>query len=220
MIDGLSGSSRWWGRNTRALAEHFTVYVVDLFGFGESRGGQRFLLGEAAGYLVAWMDHSASPHLVWPFDGRPDRRDLAADAPGAGRPAGPGRRRRHPARAPPSAPSPQPGRRSARTAELLPVRAADAARAGPVTIPRAAREVLAATSAEASAIRAPTLVIWGEHDRCSAGPQRRSSAAAPGRALARPRGAGHNPMWDRPAALNRAVLDFIPNHPRAEASAR
>jgi pimeloyl-ACP methyl ester carboxylesterase len=55
LIHGLGGSSRCWARNVPALARSCRVHVPDLLGFGRSRG-QRFVLREAAGLLVRWMD--------------------------------------------------------------------------------------------------------------------------------------------------------------------
>ncbi len=56
LVHGLAGSGRWWRHNLRALTRRFTVYIVDLVGFGSS-GHQEFLLDAASGYLVRWMDH-------------------------------------------------------------------------------------------------------------------------------------------------------------------
>ncbi|MCB0086122.1 MAG: alpha/beta fold hydrolase, partial [Caldilineaceae bacterium] len=47
LVHGLGGSHRWWRKNLDALAAHFTVYTVDLIGFGKSRDGQRFVLDQA-----------------------------------------------------------------------------------------------------------------------------------------------------------------------------
>src|SRR5688572_662620 len=56
LVHGLSGSSRWWWRTIGALTPYRRVYVVDLIGFGASRAGPPFVLAEAAGYLLRWMD--------------------------------------------------------------------------------------------------------------------------------------------------------------------
>src|SRR5918992_1428287 len=55
LVHGLGGSTRWWARNVPALARSCRMYVLDLLGFGRSRG-QRFVLRDAAGLLVHWMD--------------------------------------------------------------------------------------------------------------------------------------------------------------------
>src|SRR5258705_13688203 len=57
LVHGLSGSGRWWRRNTGALTPHRRVYVVDLIGFGASRARHPFALTEAASYLIRWLDH-------------------------------------------------------------------------------------------------------------------------------------------------------------------
>lgn len=60
------------------------------------------------------------------------------------------------------------------------------------------------------AIAAPTLVIWGEHDRiCNPRIGREIAAAVPGARLVIVRGAGHNPMWEKAATFDREVLEFL-----------
>jgi pimeloyl-ACP methyl ester carboxylesterase len=59
-------------------------------------------------------------------------------------------------------------------------------------------------------IVAPTLIIWGERDRLvppEVGEQLRS--VVPNAELGTIRGAGHLPMWERPAEFNRLVLEFL-----------
>lgn len=67
LVHGLSGSTRWWARNTAALATEYQVYLVDLPGFGAMRRlRRRFVLAEAASWLSAWMEAVGlqSAHLV------------------------------------------------------------------------------------------------------------------------------------------------------------
>ncbi|NJN19512.1 MAG: alpha/beta fold hydrolase [Oscillochloris sp.] len=94
---------------------------------------------------------------------------------------------------------------------FLPVLLVDSLRAGPRTMISAIRQILNADiSLRLGAIQAPTLVVWGQHDRLlplELG--RRIQAAIPDAQLAIIAGAGHNPMWERPAAFNRAVLAFL-----------
>ena len=102
--------------------------------------------------------------------------------------------------------------RAARRAplRLLPTMVADAHRAGPATVWRATRELLAADlRPKLGRILAPTLVVWGDRDLVV--------PLATGQQLARdlPRaelaiipGAGHVPMWERPEAFNRLVAAF------------
>src|SRR5581483_1554615 len=83
LLHGLSGSSRWWRRNIGALAPHRRVYIVDLIGFGASRGQARFVLAEAAGTLMRWLDllGLARASLVGHSMGGLIAAELAADAP-------------------------------------------------------------------------------------------------------------------------------------------
>jgi pimeloyl-ACP methyl ester carboxylesterase len=56
LIHGLSGSSRWWGRNLCALGEHYRLYSIDLPGFGTMRRFRLcFALDEIASGIVLWM---------------------------------------------------------------------------------------------------------------------------------------------------------------------
>ncbi|MBD0337662.1 MAG: alpha/beta fold hydrolase [Thermoleophilia bacterium] len=53
-----------------------------------------------------------------------------------------------------------------------------------------------------SEVQAPVLVVWGERDRvCPARPVDARSVTV--------RGAGHVPMWERPEALAKLLLDFL-----------
>jgi pimeloyl-ACP methyl ester carboxylesterase len=215
LVHGLSGSTRWWARNIEALAEHFRVYLVDLPGFGSARhGGLLFALGEAAAWLHAWMEaaaigpasligHSMGGYLClevaarWPEDVR--RLVLAA-------PAGVPERARVADYALPL------------LAELrhldprfAPTLAYDALRAGPTTLLRAAVELLARDAREqARAVRAPTLLIWGERDALVS-PSAANVLAGlmpDARVLILPR-AGHVVMFDAAQAFNEAVIRFL-----------
>ena len=44
------------GKFIDALAAHFTLYTIDLIGFGRSRGRQRFVLSESSALLARWME--------------------------------------------------------------------------------------------------------------------------------------------------------------------
>jgi pimeloyl-ACP methyl ester carboxylesterase len=212
LVHGLSGSGRWWRRNAGALAARFRVFAVDLVGFGRSRGP--FRLAEAADVLRDWMGrvgvHRA--HVVGHSMGGYIAAELAtgADAPvdrlvlvdAAAFPLG-----WHPVRHAVGL------ARAVRymAPSFLPVLAADAVRAGPWTLFRAAREAVESDlEARCEGVRAPTLVVWGEHD-CVVPPAfgRRLAACLPDGELVVIEGAGHNPMWDRPGPFNRAVLDFL-----------
>jgi pimeloyl-ACP methyl ester carboxylesterase len=213
LIHGLGGSSRCWARNVPALAHSCRVHAVDLLGFGRS-SGQRFVLREAAGLLVRWMDrlgleqasvvgHSMGGFIAACFAAQfPERAErlglVAAAVP------------------PVERPSLQHAWRLVRRLPhlpltLLPVLGTDALRAGPATLIAALRELLSTDSRlDLAAIDAPTLIIWGEHDA--------TLPLAVGRQLHRQlpravflvlRGAGHFPMWDRPTGFNEAVVQFV-----------
>jgi pimeloyl-ACP methyl ester carboxylesterase len=220
LVHGLSGSSRWWGRNVGPLARRFRVHVVDLIGFGASRGRQRFVLDRAAGCLAAWMDrlgldraaiagHSMGGYiaadLAADFPDRVERLVLIAAAAGPFRTGrlrsvvGLARALRH---LPPS---------------FVPMLVADAARCGPVTILRAARELYASDITDKLVrITAPTLVVWGARD--AAVPLelgRQLCRAIPGAEMVVIERAGHTPMWDRPDEFNRLMIDFLSASPSA-----
>ncbi len=212
LVHGLSGSGRWWRRNVPALARQFRVFVVDLIGFGRSRGP--FVLAEAAAVLAEWMGRLGIPraHVVGHSMGGYIAAALAADAPervdrlvlvdAAAFPLG-----WHPVRH---------AARLVRAVRymhptFLPVLAADALRAGPRTLLRAAREAVDIDlGAQCGSVQAPALVVWGEHDRVvPTALGEHLAACLPHSEWAVIEGAGHNPMWDRPDAFNRVVVDFL-----------
>ena len=214
LVHGLSGSGRWWARNVEPLARWFRVYVVDLIGFGRSRDRHTFVLSEAAAYLTRWMDQldieraSVVGHSMGGFIAAdlaanfPDKVDKLVLVDAAALPFERGYAQhvlglawalRH------------------MPVGFLPILFTDAWRAGPVTIWKAARELLGSDIRPKLAhIRAPTLVVWGEHD--SLVPLdlgKRLRACLPGADLVVIESAGHNPMWDRAEAFNRVVVDFL-----------
>ena len=94
---------------------------------------------------------------------------------------------------------------------ILPILMRDAVRAGPVRMARTTAELLRKDwSHKLPAIAAPTLVVWGEHDRvCNPIIGEQIAATVPGARLVIIRGAGHNPMWEKQAAFDREVLGFL-----------
>jgi pimeloyl-ACP methyl ester carboxylesterase len=217
LIHGIAGSGRWWAKNVPALGRYFTVYLVDLIGFGRSRSGRGtvpFSLEDAATVLLDFMDHvgverasvvghSMGGHIAAVLAAEvPDRvaRLVLVDA--AALPIDRG----------------HPGHVVSLLVAVvrfplgfLPVLALDTLRAGLRTIWRATRDLLAADIREKLAlIGTPTLVIWGARDTIVP-PRlgRELVASLPGASLVVIPEAGHNPMWDRPDAFNRAVLDFL-----------
>lgn len=215
LLHGLSGSVRWWSRNIVALAAHHTVYLVNLPGFGTFRRRSPWIgLQEAAGWLADWLDavkigpcdvvaHSmggfvtlrlVARHselvqrivLVGPA-GVPHIRSL----PGFARPivaAG--------LAAPPS---------------FLPILALDSLRAGPLTLIRAARELIADDIREdLRAVTAPTLLVWGSRDALvppATGVVMRQEL--PNSRLLMLAGAGHVAQYDRHHQFNEAALAFL-----------
>ena len=215
LVHGLSGSTRWWSRNIPALAERYSVYLLDLLGFGAMRSlRSRFVLAEAASWLSAWMEAVGleSAHLVGHSMGgyvcvrlaarRPEVvRRLVLVAP-AGVPAG---------RSMFGYLGPLLSAVRYATPTFLPVLVYDALRMGPVTLWRAARDLLAEdVRADLQRIEAQTLLIWGENDTLvpPAVGSLLSEEIADSRLLVL-NGAAHVPMFDRPEEFNAALLAFL-----------
>lgn len=55
LIHGLSGSKRWWRHNVQALSRAFTVYVLDLSGYGTARRQPALGVRAAADLVAAWL---------------------------------------------------------------------------------------------------------------------------------------------------------------------
>jgi len=218
LLHGLAGSARWWQRNTPALERAFRVHAIDLPGFGASKRQARFVLDEAPAQLVATMDrlgierasfigHSmgglVAAGLAAEFPERVDKLILvdagflSLDPHLRHRITGPLRTARR------TSPS------------LLPILAWDAIRSGPIRLAEATTQLLRADwRYKLARIQAPTLVIWGEHDRvCPIGIGRSITAIVPGSRLVVVGGAAHNPMWERPDVFDREVLDFLAPDP-------
>ena len=214
LLHGLGGSGRWWDRNVAAFARHFRVHAVDLVGFGESRGTGRVSLVAASALLVRWLDrlglervrlvgHSMggriAADIAADFPARVDRLVLVGAAiypPVTGRPLRVTGLLR-------SLRSISPG--------FIPILAADAYRAGPGTVWRAARETLTHCADERlTQVRTPTLVVWGERDTIvPLATAERIAQLLPRSELVVIAGAGHNPMWDRPDPFNTVVVRFL-----------
>jgi pimeloyl-ACP methyl ester carboxylesterase len=220
LVHGLSGSSHWWIRNFPALASNYTVYLVDLPGFGAmSRRPGQLMLSDMATWLLRWMDavqlervrligHSMGGAIAIQCAAqRPDAiTHLALAAPAA---------------IPPGHPTvwsyaPQLMETlAATTPSFLPILAYDAMRAGPWTLLRMTRDLLTHdVRADLRRITAPTLLIWGRRDTLvppSLGLMMRQEL--PHAELLILDGASHIVMYDRPAAFNRAVLAFFAGQP-------
>jgi pimeloyl-ACP methyl ester carboxylesterase len=212
LVHGLGASSRWWRRNTKALAEHFKVYLVDLPGFGLS--GSPCALAEIAQSLELWLDHAeldcvnlvghsmggyVSIHLAAM---RPERVRRLALINSAGIPVGVGLREmttrlmlafRH------GSPT------------FIPTVITDVMRAGLPSLVRLSIELLQIDARPlCQKIQIPTLVLWGIRDKLlppELGLQ--MAECLPNATFQYIPRAGHNPMVDRPAVVNRYLLDYL-----------
>ena len=214
LIHGLSGSSRWWSRNVDALAERFEVYIIDLLGFGRSRGRQRFVLAGAAALLAGWMDAIGieRAHVVGHSMGGFIAAQLAAEFPD---------KVSRLVLVDAAVPLPRQSLlryasslgRELRAAmpRFLPLVATDALRAGPRTVLNAADQLLAADIKQSLGdIRTPVLLVWGERDTLvPVAVADRLVELIPNAERVILAGAGHNSMWDRPEAFNAAVIAFL-----------
>jgi pimeloyl-ACP methyl ester carboxylesterase len=214
LLHGLAGSGEWWKRNLPALSGAFRVTAIDLPGFGSSHPDARLILDEAPAQLAGLLGELGieRAHVIGHSMGGLVAGGLAADHPervdrlvlvDAGflsldptwrhRVSGPLRT------LPWTSPS------------ILPILLRDLARSGPVRMARATAEVLRKDwRHKLPTIAAPTLVVWGEHDRiCNPRIGEQIAAAVPGARLVIIPGAGHNPMWEKRAEFDRLVLDFL-----------
>ena len=215
LLHGLAGSVRWWGRNIRALAQHHTLYLVNLPGFGAfRRQPQAFVLQEAADWLAEWIDavQIGPCHVVAHSMGGFLTLRLAARQPGLLQrivlvgPAGVPHHRSLPRFAWPIVAA-----GLAASPTFMPILALDSLRAGPRTLLRAARDLIAEDIRDdLRAVSAPTLLVWGSRDALvppSLGPlMRRELPDA--RLLLLP-GAGHVAQYDRHQEFNAATLAFL-----------
>ncbi len=215
LVHGLSGSVAWWRRNIRDFARHFTVYTVELAGYGTNRAWRPLRIQAAAGCLGALIAslsngrahvvaHSMGGHictyLAAHYPDRIDRLVLAAAS---------GLLRSDIFRMALKLP--------AATwygqLDFVPTLARDALRAGPVNLLLGSLDILSDDVSETLAsIIAPTLLIWGEKD-VLVPPALGEAAqqAIPNARLVIIKGAGHNVMWDQSARFNQVVLDFLLN---------
>jgi pimeloyl-ACP methyl ester carboxylesterase len=214
LLHGLAGSGRWWARNVPALARSFRVVALDLPGFGATHRDARFVLAQVPGQVLAAMDGLGidRAHIVGHSMGglvagglaadHPDRVDrlvlvdagfVSLDPSVVGRVSG------------------VVGAVRWTSPTIYPVVVRDAIRSGPVRLARTTLQLLEADwSARLPRIAAPTLIIWGEHDTiCRPRIGREMAARIPGARLVVIPGAAHSPMWERTAAFDREILDFL-----------
>ncbi len=215
LVHGLSGSTRWWFRNVPAIAKRYRVYLVDLPGFGTMRSlRRRFVLAETATWLSEWMEAVGleRAHLVGHSMGGYVSVRLAASRPELV------------SHLVLIAPAGVPAERSMlghlvplllaahyATPAFMPVLVRDALRMGPITLWRAARDLLAEDiRGDLQNIQVPTLLVWGEKDPLippAVGDLLR--AEIPNSRLLLLQRAGHVPMFDQPKNFDAALLAFL-----------
>ena len=214
LLHGLAGSARWWQHNLPALSAAFEVRALDFPGFGSSHRRARFDLARAAAQIVRLMDREgiARAHVMGHSMGGLVAGGLAADFPDrvsrlvlvdAGFLALDRATWHRVTGLVTTAP------RSGLS--ILPVLLEDTWRSGPLRMLEATVQLLQADwNRKLPGIRAPTLVIWGEHDRvCPPVIGRRIAELVPDARLVVIPGAAHNPMWERPTRFDREVLAFL-----------
>jgi pimeloyl-ACP methyl ester carboxylesterase len=215
LVHGLSGSLRWWRRNVPALAEHYRVYLIDLPGFGMMRHfPRRWTLDEVADGLVTWIKavglqkvslvaHSMGGYIcIRVAATRPEVVDRLVLVSPAGIPK---------FRSVLGYTIPLIVAIRYLTPRFFPVLAYDALRAGPLTLLRAAQDLLTKDIRDyLKAIQAPTLLIWGVNDSLVPpvlGDVLQQEIAHAHLFLLKK--AGHVGMFDQPEEFNAAVLAFL-----------
>lgn len=218
LLHGLAGSWRWWRYSIPELARHFVVSAPELIGFGRSRPALvPFSIQELAGVVREWLllTHLPPVRLVGHSMGAQIAIHLAAQSPelidrlvlvsasGVPRHITPRELARFVSELIPP--------RAWGAPLFLPKIAVDALRAGPRALLHATRGLLTDDiTPQLSRIRAPTLVVWGENDPLTPLQHgERIAGAIAGAKLLVLKRASHNPMVDRPAEFNRALIDFL-----------
>jgi len=220
-VHGLAGSSRWWTPVVPALSERFDVHLVDLPRF---RFLSRVRPSDAAAWLGRWLDDAGldAPVLVGHSLGGLISAQLAAREPGrvhrlvlvdpAGMPRG---------RLLPLEPLAVANALAAVRPRFFSTLVGDALRWGPDALLRGGLYALGTdVRVDLESIRAPTLVVWGEHDVIM--PRRLAEAwrdAIPVARLAVLPDAGHVPMVESPSAFVGALFDFLEEGPHERGDA-
>ncbi|MBV9230334.1 MAG: alpha/beta fold hydrolase [Chloroflexi bacterium] len=214
LVHGLSGSTLWWIRNVRSLAQHYRVYLVDLPGFGAMRRAPgRFVLAKAGSWLLAWMEAIGvkQAHFIGHSMGGYICMLLAAHQPEAV------------SRLILVSPAVKAHVHSVvgyfvpllstvyyLKPSFLPILTYDALRAGPLTLLRATQQLVELdVSQEIKAVTAPTLLVWGENDTLvppALGYFLRQELANARLLSLR---AGHISMYEQAEQFNAAVLAFL-----------
>jgi pimeloyl-ACP methyl ester carboxylesterase len=214
-VHGLAGSSRWWRPVLPALSERFDVHLVDL---PRPRALSRVRPADAAAWLGGWLADAAldAPVLVGHSLGGLIAAQVAAREPElvgrlvlvdpAGVPSG---------RALTLEPLALAGSLITVPLRFFTQLGADALRWGPSALLRGGLYARGTDiRVDLESIRAPTLVVWGEHDVLM--PRRLAETwrdAIHGAQLTVVPGAGHVPMVEAPSAFVQAVFDFLEKGP-------
>ena len=219
LIHGLAGSSDWWRRNVDALAAQYTVYAVELIGFGRN---QRFLrpsklpltFDDIAALLARWIDTSIREpvHLVGHSMGGHIAVHLATQRPDLIRSLVLVSSTGVPFRLDPA----EHFRNLFFPRGLLAffrVLLRDAFRAGPTAIGLAFGRILRSDATPLlRALSMPVLLVWGERDPLV--PLIYAKAMLrliPNARLEIVPRASHIPMWENAEVFNGAVLAFLSN---------
>jgi pimeloyl-ACP methyl ester carboxylesterase len=216
LVHGLSASWRWWEATAGRLADRFRVLLPDLPGHGDRPSLRAPALAGAPEWLAAWVrsvglerahlvGHSLGglvcarlairhPELV-------DRLVLVA-------PAG------VPERSLVGSVLPLASSVASASPAFLRRLVGDAVRAGPVTLLRAARDLLDDDLRdELPALLAPTLLVWGGRDPLVPVRHARTfRSLIPDVRLVVLRDAWHVPMVEQEAAFSEAVTAFLAGH--------
>ena len=182
-MHGLAGAPRWWAKVLPALREYDVRYADPRAPFDVP--SDAILVGHSLGGLRAAQVAATTPvHalvLVAP-GGIPSGRSLVVEMLATV---------------------------SATTPRFVPLVAWDALRWGPLGLLRYGL-VGARTRVDLTQIRAPTLLVWGEHDNLV--PTRLAEdwhAAIPGSRLVIIPRAKHVPMFETPSAFVEVLLEFL-----------
>ncbi|HSP13660.1 MAG TPA: alpha/beta fold hydrolase [Thermoanaerobaculia bacterium] len=219
LIHGLAGSADWWRHNVEALAAEHLVVAIDLVAFGRNRLFARrtslpLAFADLAALLGRWIESSFSGpvHLVGNSMGghiaihvaalRPDLLHSLTLVNSSGIPFEIAPMQHLENLIVP--------RGALSFATML---ARDAFRSGPTAIALAFARLLRDDARPMiRAIKAPTLLLWGERDPLvplSYG--RQLAEMIPGARLIIVPNAGHIPMWENPEVFNRELLAFLRN---------
>lgn len=213
LVHGLSGSSRWWRRNLKALARRHRVYSLDLSGYGAARRQRALSVRDSAALIGDWLEaeqlsevtlvgHSMGGHIcIRVAAGHPGRVENLVLVCASGllkasayrtalnlpRALITGRKR------------------------FVPRILTDALLAGPLNLWRNASDLLKDSVQDClPLISSRTLVVWGERDALVPLPLGVLLAESiQGARLEVIPGAGHVVMVDAPEQFNAAVLNFV-----------